>query len=66
MDQVRPQWAYLIPAWSRHPFFFFSFMREFRAQPDQAGKPIAETAKAGSEAWRSLTEEEKDVSFPLT
>jgi hypothetical protein len=40
-------------------------MQEFRARPDQAGKRPVEMSKAAGEVWRSLTQEEKDVSLPL-
>ena len=38
---------------------------EFRALPDQVGKPAREVSSACGAAWRSLTLEEKEVSPSL-
>jgi len=45
---------------------FLRYLKEFRTQPDQAGKPVTEVSKAAGSAWQSLTQEEKDKykSFP--
>ena len=40
------------------------YIQIFRTRPDQAGKSQVEVAKAAGEGWRSLTQEEKDVSLP--
>lgn len=42
--------------------FGYRFAQEFRTRPDQAGKRAVEVMKAVGAAWRSLTQEEKDVS----
>lgn len=45
---------------SRAQSVWMRFLGEYRARPDQAGKLVTEISKGASEAWRSLTQEEKD------
>lgn len=35
-------------------------------QPDQAGKPVVAVVISAGEAWRSMSQEEKDVSIPFS
>ncbi|KAF9653564.1 hypothetical protein BDM02DRAFT_3107481 [Thelephora ganbajun] len=43
---------------------FMRYAQEFRMRPDQAGKRLVEVSKAAGEAWRSMTQEEKDQYKP--
>jgi hypothetical protein len=45
--------------------FGYRFIQVFRKRPDQVGKSQVEISKSAGEAWRSLTQEEKDVSLPF-
>jgi len=39
---------------------FISYVQEFRMRPDQAGKPLVAVSRSAGEAWRSMSQEEKD------
>jgi len=43
----------------------YRYSQVFRSRPDQAGKRLPDISKAAGAAWRSLTQEEKDVSLPF-
>ena len=41
----------------------YRYSQVFRARPDQVGKRPPDVSSAAGEAWRSMTQEEKDVSL---
>jgi len=45
----------------RSPTSYLRFYQEFRKRPEHIDKPTTQVAKAAGEAWRSLTQEEKDI-----